>query len=88
VKRYTIQLSDRFDKFLEDLSLREGITKADAIRRSVAFYSYIKKELEKGNRVLKVVDEENNKEVVFVTSVLFPETSNSRPRKSRKNQKK
>jgi hypothetical protein len=84
MNRYSIQLSDRFDKFLTELSHRDGISKADTIRRSVAFYSYMRKELDKGHRVLKIVDEEKGSEVIFVTDVLFPENiGNANPRKRR-----
>jgi hypothetical protein len=81
MNRYTIQFSERFDRFLTELSNKDGISKADTIRRSVAFYAYMRKELDKGERILKIVDEEKKTETVFVTDVLFPVTSNARPRK-------
>lgn len=72
MNRYTLQLSERFIKLLEETAEQEQITKAELIRRSVALYALINREMNKGNRTLKIVDEDTGQEIIFLSSVFSP----------------
>jgi len=66
LKRYTIDLGDKFDKLLTDLAQSKEITKSELIRRAVASYAYLEEERASGKRI-SVVDDASKtvKEVVL-----------------------
>jgi hypothetical protein len=66
VNRYTIQFTPKFDTLLGEISKLEGGSKAEAIRRSVATYAFLNKELSKGNRKLFIVEEETGDSIQIV----------------------
>jgi predicted transcriptional regulator len=49
--RYTIDMDDKFEKLLEGLAQDKGRTKAEIIRRAVATYSYLDKEVSPDRKV-------------------------------------
>ena len=67
MKRYTLSFSENFEKILSMVSEIDGITKAAAIRNSVAIYGYIVRELVKGGRKLVILDQDETiiKEIVL-----------------------
>lgn len=76
MNRYTIQFSERFEKLLTEAAEREQLTKAETIRRSVALYALIARELSKGDRTLKILDENSGQETIFLSNLFL---SNERP---------
>ena len=58
--RYTIDFDDAFDKMLADLVKEtDATTKAEAIRRAVASYGYLKKQQrEQKDTKLRIVDKD------------------------------
>ena len=69
--RYSIVFSDKFERVLREIVKEERISKAEAIRRSVAVYAYLIKELSIGHNKLQIVDVDNNtiKEIVLYGSI-------------------
>ena len=66
--RYTIDFDDAFDKTLVELvKSSDATTKADVIRRAVATYSYLKKDLcsNKNAKVAITQDDRVTKEIVL-----------------------
>jgi hypothetical protein len=47
VSRYTIDIAPEFDKLLSSIADSKGTTKADIIRRAVASYQALTREVEK-----------------------------------------
>lgn len=82
--RYTITLSDNVEGLLNEISKTEGVTKAEAMRRSVAIYTYIMRELSMGDKRLIITDLDDNveKEIVLTYSILS--TRKTRRSKQRK----
>ena len=50
-KRYTIDFGEKFDTLLSELALTKETTKSEIIRRAVAYYAFLEKEREAGNKV-------------------------------------
>ena len=66
--RYTIDFGPDFDQLLESLAEKKGSTKAEIIRRAVASYSYLDKQVgaETGNKVsVTNQDDEVLKDVIL-----------------------
>jgi len=84
MNRYTIQFSARFDRMLTELSKQDDLTKAETVRRAVVFYSAMRNAINKSqDPTLILVDGATGKELVFLTDVIFPETSTDQPRRGR-----
>ena len=66
MSRYTLDLGEKLDRLLEELSKAHTTTKSDVIRRAVASYAYLDAERNAG-RKLVVTDEHSNtvKEIVL-----------------------
>jgi metal-responsive CopG/Arc/MetJ family transcriptional regulator len=62
-ERLTLRVSDAFLEGLDELSIKEGMTRSDLIRRAVALYSFAKEE-ERQGRKLGLFSEEDNRDVV------------------------
>ena len=62
-ERLTLRVSDAFLEGLDELSIKEGMTRSDLIRRAVALYSFAKEE-ERQGRNLGFFSEEDNRDVV------------------------
>jgi metal-responsive CopG/Arc/MetJ family transcriptional regulator len=62
-ERLTLRVSDAFLEGLDELSIKEGMTRSDLIRRAVALYSFAKEE-ERQGRKLGFFSEEDNRDVV------------------------
>lgn len=65
--RITIEFSVQADKLLKDLAVQGDTSKVDVIRRALALYNYVKKEVKEKNLKLAVADEEDKvlKEIVM-----------------------
>ncbi len=66
--RFTIDFDDNFDKTMSDLvKTTDATTKADVIRRAVASYSFLKKQLNANKDAKIIITDGNNntKEVVL-----------------------
>ena len=59
--RYTIDVGDKFDSILKELSVANETTKSEIIRKAVALYSYLSQELENKERgkKLSITDRED-----------------------------
>ena len=62
-ERLTLRVSDAFLEGLDELSIKEGMTRSDLIRRAIALYSFAKEE-ERQGRKLGFFSEEDNRNVV------------------------
>jgi len=62
-ERLTLRVSDAFLEGLDELSIKEGMTRSDLIRRAIALYSFAKEE-ERQGRKLGFFSEEDNRDVV------------------------
>lgn len=62
-ERLTLRVSDAFLKGLDELSIKEGMTRSDLIRRAIALYSFAKEEERQGCK-LGFFSEEDNRDVV------------------------
>lgn len=62
-ERLTLRVSDAFLEGLDELSIKEGMTRSDLIRRAVALYSFAKEE-ERQGRKLGFFSEEGTRDVV------------------------
>ena len=62
-ERLTLRVSDAFLEGLDELSINEGMSRSDLIRRAVALYSFAKEE-ERHGRKLGFFSEEDNRDVV------------------------
>lgn len=80
MNRYTIQFSDRFEKLLSEAANREQLTKAETIRRSVALYALIARELSKGDRTLKILDEGSGQEIIFLSNLFLSHEHSASPK--------
>lgn len=49
--KYTIDLGEDANKQLDEVAKEKGMTKADVIRRAVATYVTVNREVKKGNRL-------------------------------------
>ena len=63
--RYTVALPRKFDKIIDDLSDQAGATKGEIIRRAVALYDYIHKQVDQGSTVILKDANDHEKEIVF-----------------------
>ena len=55
--RLTIEFSENVNEILKDLAKKDQITKVDVIRRSLALFDFIHKEVVEGNKRLIVTDD-------------------------------
>jgi metal-responsive CopG/Arc/MetJ family transcriptional regulator len=62
-ERLTLRVSDAFLEGLDELSIKESMTRSELIRRAVALYSFAKEE-ERQGRELGFFSEEDNRDVV------------------------
>ena len=62
-ERLTLRVSDACLEGLDELSIKEGMTRSDLIRRAIALYSFAKEE-ERQGRKLGFFSEEDNRDVV------------------------
>ncbi len=62
--RYTIDFGDKLDQMLAELADEKGTTKAEVIRRAIATYRYLTKEVAGSNNTVKVSLSTNTDEVV------------------------
>jgi hypothetical protein len=58
--KYTLQMNDRLDDVLEDLAKREGISKAQVIRRSVALLKLAEDHRDQGYELQLVKEPEGD----------------------------
>ena len=66
--KYSIELNKEFDNLLNQISERKGLTKAEIIRRAVASYDFLDKELSSAqDKKLIIQDNENN-----ITNIKLP----------------
>lgn len=66
--KYSIELNKEFDNLLNQISERKGLTKAEIIRRAVASYDFLDKELSSTqDKKLIIRDNENN-----ITNIKLP----------------
>ena len=65
--RITIEFSEQVDKLLKDLAAQGDTSKVDVIRRALALYNYVNKEVKEKNLKLAVADEDDKllKEIVM-----------------------
>jgi hypothetical protein len=92
MNRYTIQFTPQFDALLAEIGSIEGVSKAEAIRRSVAVFGFLNKELIKGHRRLLIVNDDTGEtmQIVLPANLAFA-TSGPSPTpvaRSRKNSPK
>ena len=65
--RITIEFPEQVDKILKELAEKGGTSKVDVIRRALALYNYVNKEVKEKDLKLAVADEEDKilKEIVL-----------------------
>ena len=65
--RITIEFPEQVDKILRDLAEQGDTSKVDVIRRALALYNYVNKEVKEKDLKLAVADEEDKilKEIVL-----------------------
>ena len=65
--RITIEFPEQVDKILRELAEKGDTSKVDVIRRALALYNYVNKEVKEKNLKLTVADEEDKilKEIVL-----------------------
>ena len=65
--RITIEFPEQVDKILRDLAEKGDTSKVDVIRRALALYNYVNKEVKEKDLKLAVADEEDKilKEIVL-----------------------
>ncbi len=65
--RITIEFPEQVDKILRELAEKGDTSKVDVIRRALALYNYVNKEVKEKNLKLTIADEEDKilKEIVL-----------------------
>ncbi len=65
--RITIEFPEQVDKILKELAEKGDTSKVDVIRRALALYNYVNKEVKEKNLKLTIADEEDKilKEIVL-----------------------
>jgi|RhiMetdeSRZDD1v2_1073273.scaffolds.fasta_scaffold64246_5 hypothetical protein len=65
--RITIEFPEQVDKILRDLAEKGDTSKVDVIRRALALYNYVNKEVKEKDLKLTVADEDDKilKEIVL-----------------------
>ncbi len=65
--RMTIEFPDEGNEMLKDLAKKGQTTKVDVIRRALALYNYVQREVKDKDRKLLITgdDDETIKEIVF-----------------------
>ena len=65
--RMTIEFPDKVDEILKELAKKGETSKVDVIRRALALYSYVNREVKEKDLKLTVVDDSNRvlKEIVL-----------------------
>ncbi len=65
--RITIEFPEQVDKILKELAEKGDTSKVDVIRRALALYNYVNKEVKEKDLKLAVADEEDKilKEIVL-----------------------
>ncbi len=59
-RRYTIEINPDFDQLLTDLADTKNVTKAEIIRRALASYAYLEKQLSlKDNNKISITNDED-----------------------------
>lgn len=58
--RYTMDLTDDFDSLLTEMAKKEGVSKSEIIRRSVAVYKFMEEEVTSVPNSKIVIASENN----------------------------
>ena len=64
-KRMTIQLTSELDQHLQWLADRQGVTQVEAIRKAIAFESYIRQEVQKPGTRLIIEDINSIRELII-----------------------
>jgi hypothetical protein len=64
--KLTVEFSPGMDQIISDLSSEKGLSKVEVIRRAVALYKYLDKELADGSKQVAITkDEKVIKELVL-----------------------
>lgn len=56
MSRYTFEFTEELDEALKHLAKKKGTTKADVLRRAVASYAYLDKEMTKTDQKVSITD--------------------------------
>lgn len=64
--RMTIEFNDKIEEILKSISNDEQTTKADVIRRALALYDVVHKEVEKGRKVIIKDKDDGGRETEIV----------------------
>jgi hypothetical protein len=68
MSRYTLEFNEGLEKALTDLATSKGITKADVLRRAIASYAYLNKEMNKSDHKVSITDQADK----IVKDVVLP----------------
>lgn len=63
--KYTLQMNDRLEAVLDDLAAREGLTKAQVIRRSLTLLKYAEDQKDDGYTLALAKDGEIAREILL-----------------------
>jgi predicted transcriptional regulator len=63
--KYTIQMNDRLEAVLDDLAAREGISKAQVIRKSLTLLKLAEDQKDEGYALTLVKDGEPSREILL-----------------------
>lgn len=65
--RLTIEFPDQVNDILTDLAKKDGTTKVDILRRSLALYNYAHREVAEKDRKLSITDSDDKvlKDLIF-----------------------
>jgi len=65
--KYTVTFSEKISEIIDQISEKECISKPETLRRAIALYSYIYKEISENESKLCITNTENDvlKEIIF-----------------------
>jgi hypothetical protein len=56
--KLTVDFSDRVNDMLESVAHRNGLSKVDVLRRAIALYEFVDREVAPGEKMLTLTDKE------------------------------
>ena len=66
--QYSVNFDNSFDKVLTDTSKQQGTTKADIIRKAVASYVYLTREIANPERKVSITDNQG----LVIKDIILP----------------
>lgn len=65
-RRYSIDIGEKLDNLLTDLAKAQDSSRAEIIRRAVAYYAFLSKEAAQGRKISVTDEEGRSRELVIL----------------------